>query len=109
MTTTTPSGQPDRRPGHGQPRRPGMRLGNVATAAATAGRYVFPIHRLSKIPAVEDWEAAATRDLEQIRRWWAARPYNIGIATGKVVGRGSLFLLRGRIGQSAAAPGLRHR
>jgi hypothetical protein len=44
---------------------------------------VFPIHPRSKIPAVKDWEAAATRNLEQIRRWWAARPYNIGIATGK--------------------------
>ncbi|MFD1649258.1 bifunctional DNA primase/polymerase [Pseudonocardia alaniniphila] len=83
MTTTTPHRQPVRRPGLGQTRRTGMRLGNVATAAATAGRYVFPIHPRSKIPAVTDWETAATRDLEQIRRWWDARPYNIGIATGR--------------------------
>jgi hypothetical protein len=89
MTTTTPSRRPDRRPGHGKTGRTGTRLGHVATAAATAGRYVFPIQPRSKIPAVKDWEAAATRDLGQIRRWWDARPYNVGIATG----RSDLFVI----------------
>ncbi|WP_433274055.1 bifunctional DNA primase/polymerase [Pseudonocardia xinjiangensis] len=39
--------------------------------------------RAASSPAVKDWEAAATRDREQISSWWSQRPYNIGIATGK--------------------------
>lgn len=58
------------------------RLGQAALAAAEAGHYVFPLHPRTKFPAVEKWEQAATRDPEQIRQWWSARPYNLGIATG---------------------------
>ena len=61
----------------------GGRLGAAALSAATAGHYVFPVHPRSKIPAVGDWERTATRDPEQITLWWAARPYNIGLSTGR--------------------------
>lgn len=63
-------------------RGPG-RLARVALAAAAAGHYVFPLRPRSKVPAVKDWEHAATRDETQILRWWARQPCNVGIATGR--------------------------
>lgn len=63
-------------------RRPGRRLEAAALRATEAGWAVFPIRPRTKIPAVTDWEHTATTDPDQIRRWWAARPWNIGIATG---------------------------
>lgn len=59
------------------------RRGRAALAAAAAGLFVFPVRVGAKVPAVKDWEAAATRDTAQIVRWWAQRPYNLGVATGK--------------------------
>lgn len=59
------------------------RRGHAALAAARAGLFVFPVRVGAKVPAVKDWEAAATRDPAQIIRWWAHRPYNLGVATGK--------------------------
>jgi hypothetical protein len=46
--------------------------------------YVFPLRPRDKrpLPGFTKWEIRATRDREQIIRWWAAAPYNIGIATG---------------------------
>jgi hypothetical protein len=44
---------------------------------------VFPVWPKGKLPAVEDWENAATRDPDQIRAWWKARPYNLGSAVGR--------------------------
>ncbi|MHA6797496.1 bifunctional DNA primase/polymerase (plasmid) [Pseudonocardia bannensis] len=58
------------------------RLGQAALAAAEAGHYVFPLHPRTKFPAVEKWEQSATRDPEQIRQWWSARPYNLALACG---------------------------
>ncbi|MGH3834037.1 MAG: bifunctional DNA primase/polymerase [Pseudonocardiaceae bacterium] len=52
----------------------------AALRAARRGWPVFPIHPYSKCPAVRDWQHRATRDLDQLTRWWAAAPYNIGIA-----------------------------
>jgi hypothetical protein len=50
---------------------------------AARGWHVFPLWPGSKTPAVPDsWERRATRDPEQIVRWWAARPFNIGVAVG---------------------------
>jgi hypothetical protein len=60
----------------------GGRLGRAAFAAVARGWFVFPVHPGSKVPAVEKWEAVATRDPRQIRQWWSVRPYNIGIACG---------------------------
>lgn len=59
------------------------RRGRAALAAARAGLFVFPVRVGAKIPAVKDWEAAATRDPAQIISWWAHRPYNLGVAAGK--------------------------
>ncbi|MEV1295385.1 bifunctional DNA primase/polymerase [Pseudonocardia sp. NPDC049635] len=57
------------------------RLGRQALRAAAAGMYVFPLQPGTKKPAVPDWENEATRDPGTITRWWAERPFNIGIAT----------------------------
>jgi hypothetical protein len=55
----------------------------AALAHATRGWHVFPLWPGSKIPAVPDsWQHRATRDPDLIRRWWAGRPFNIGLATG---------------------------
>jgi hypothetical protein len=61
---------------------PGPRLVGAALAAARSGLHVFPVRPYGKTPAVRDWEHAATIDPSVITEWWAARPYNIGIATG---------------------------
>src|SRR4051794_9454089 len=61
---------------------PSMLRLHAALAAARAGLYVFPVRPYGKTPAVRDWEHTATTDPSAITAWWAARPYNIGIATG---------------------------
>lgn len=71
-----PSGRAGTREGEG-------RLCRAALAAAAAGLYVFPTQPRSKVPADKGWYAAATRDGARIRAWWAARPYNIGVAVGR--------------------------
>ncbi len=75
--------QGDHRRERGTMTRRSTRLLDAALAAAESGLYVFPVTPRSKIPAVRDWEQVATRDPEQIRTWWAARPYNIGAAVGR--------------------------
>jgi hypothetical protein len=67
--------------GHGHQPRSSV-LARAVADAASRGWFVFPVHPDSKIPAVKQWEARATRDPEQIARWWSTRPYNIGIACG---------------------------
>ncbi|MGH3608051.1 MAG: bifunctional DNA primase/polymerase [Pseudonocardiaceae bacterium] len=52
----------------------------AALRAVERGWPVFPIYPYSKYPAVRDWPHRATRDLDQITRWWASAPYNIAIA-----------------------------
>ncbi len=62
------------------------RIGNppprlaAALRAVQRGWPVFPLYPYSKYPAVRDWTNRATCDLDEIARWWAAAPYNIGIA-----------------------------
>jgi hypothetical protein len=76
----------------------GTRLMSVALAAAHAGHYVLPLWPKTKVPALHGerscpgtgacstghrgWEQRASRDPELIRRWWQARPFNVGLATG---------------------------
>lgn len=52
----------------------------AALCAVQRGWPVFPLYPYSKYPAVQDWENHATCDLNEITRWWAIAPYNIGIA-----------------------------
>jgi hypothetical protein len=59
------------------------RLMQAALDAAAAGLYVFPVWPKGKLPAVKDWENAATRDPDTITDWWTARPWNVGIAVGR--------------------------
>jgi integrase len=47
-----------------------------ATLAADAGYYVFPVKPGQKVPAVEQWEQAATRDPQRLARWWRGVAYN---------------------------------
>ena len=64
-------------------RRSTNSLCQAALAAADAGLLVFQVNPRSKVPAVESWEQAATRDPDQIRSMWADRPYNLGLAVGR--------------------------
>jgi hypothetical protein len=61
-----------------------LRLMKRALRLAERGWYVFPLRPLDKrpLPGFTKWETRATTDREQITRWWAKAPYNIGIATG---------------------------
>lgn len=52
----------------------------AALRAVERGWPVFPLYPYSKYPAVRDWATRATCDLDQIARWWATAPYNVGIA-----------------------------
>lgn len=54
-----------------------------ALKLAERGFYVFPVVEGSKLPAIKDWPNAATRDPEQIAKWWETRDYNIGISTSR--------------------------
>jgi hypothetical protein len=50
---------------------------------AARGWHIFPITpRAKKPPIVDRWEARASTDPTQIRRWWRDTPFGIGIATG---------------------------
>jgi hypothetical protein len=54
-----------------------------ALAMAAQGWHVFPCAVGGKQPALRgNWQHHATTDPAQIRRWWASRPYNIGLACG---------------------------
>jgi hypothetical protein len=48
--------------------------------AAKRGWPVFPVRPWSKHPALRQWQHRATCNRDQIIRWWAVAPYNIGIA-----------------------------
>jgi hypothetical protein len=57
-------------------------LSRAAHWHADYGLAVFPLAPGRKVPAVEDWEHAATTDHLAIARTWQEAPYNIGLATG---------------------------
>jgi hypothetical protein len=52
----------------------------AALRAVARGWPVFPLYPYSKYPAVADWNNRATCDLDELTRWWASAPFNIGIA-----------------------------
>ncbi|GAB3812696.1 bifunctional DNA primase/polymerase [Kribbella italica] len=60
-------------------------LSRAAHQLADQGFKVFPLVPGRKVPAVEDWEAAATTDHLTIARTWQQAPWNIGVATGPSV------------------------
>jgi hypothetical protein len=62
--------------------RPQPRLRIAAHWYAARGLAVFPIVAGSKLPAVKDWETAATTDTDTIDKVWRGGEYNIGIAAG---------------------------
>ena len=57
-------------------------LRETALSFISYGLYVFPCKVGEKVPACKNGFKDATTDSEQIKRWWATQPYNIGIATG---------------------------
>ena len=53
----------------------------VALFYAESGIYVFPCKVGLKTPACKNGHLDATRDPDQIKKWWADFPYNVGINT----------------------------
>ena len=58
-----------------------MDLLNQALALAAQGFHVFPCQENGKTPVIKDFPNRATRDPEQIRRWFSGTQRNIGIST----------------------------
>ncbi|TCC53477.1 bifunctional DNA primase/polymerase [Kribbella capetownensis] len=57
-------------------------LSRAAHWHADHGFAVFPLAPGRKVPAVDNWEAAATTNHLAIARTWRRAPYNVGVATG---------------------------
>lgn len=71
---------------HRPPAAPTPALGRLGAAAARAARNgwrVFPAVPRGKVPAIADWENAATTDLDQIAAWWRAMPWNVAVSAGR--------------------------
>lgn len=70
-----------------------------ALMLAEQGFYVFPLRPNSKLPAIDDFPNRATRDPEQIKKFWVdpvmdfEQPYNIGISTTKYNGSQALIVV----------------
>jgi Bifunctional DNA primase/polymerase, N-terminal len=70
----------------------------AALELAAQGIYVFPAlatfnekaNKLDKKPAINDWQAQATTDANQIRNWWSTFPDAI---PGIELGRSNLFVV----------------
>jgi hypothetical protein len=72
---------------------------NKALELATKGFYVFPVQPGGKLPAIDDFPNRATRDPDQIKKFWIdpvmgfEQPYNIGISTTKFNGSQALVVV----------------
>lgn len=72
---------------------------NTALGLAKKGFHVFPLLVNSKLPMIPDFPNAASRDPEQIKRWWVdpvmdlAQPFNIGISTSRFGDDESLIVI----------------
>lgn len=61
---------------------------------AKMGFHVFPIGANSKVAAIKDFPNVATTNQDQIKSWWADRPYcNVGISTSSFNGGDSALLV----------------
>ncbi|MBF6339812.1 bifunctional DNA primase/polymerase [Nocardia abscessus] len=60
-----------------------MVLLSAALDNAERGFHVFPLHPGTKVPAIKQWDRAATQDHSRIRAWWRRRPRdNVAVACG---------------------------
>ena len=60
-----------------------MTILNQALALASRGFHVFPLKNNGKLPAHKGWQDSATRDPEQITKWFSSQKFNVGISTSK--------------------------
>jgi len=58
-------------------------LGAAARWYARHGWRVLPVRNRDKVPALPEWQRAASTDEATVARWWVDRPAcNVGVATG---------------------------
>jgi len=76
-----------------------MNFMEQAQELALEGFYVFPLLANSKLPAIKDFSSRATRDPDQIKKFWTdpvlgvGQSYNIGIMTTKYNGSQALVVV----------------
>jgi hypothetical protein len=76
-----------------------MSFYKAALELASKGFYVFPLQVGSKLPAIDDFPNRATRDPEEIKKFWVddllglEQPYNVGISTTKYNGSQALVVV----------------
>ena len=63
-----------------------------ALALAEQGFYVFPVEANGKLPTIKDFPNRATRDTDQIRKWFSV-DRNIGISTSRFDNDKSLLVV----------------
>ena len=63
-----------------------------ALALAKQGFYVFPVEANGKLPTIKDFPNRATRDIDQIRKWFSVER-NIGISTSRFDNNKSLLVV----------------
>lgn len=72
---------------------------NQALKLASQGFYVFPLQPNGKLPQIDDFPNRATKDPEQIKKWWTCpvtgweQPCNVGISTTKYNGTQALIVV----------------
>ncbi len=72
---------------------------NTALQLAEMGFHVFPLKVNSKLPIIKDYPNVATRDPDQIKKWWINNvtdqeyEYNVGISTTKFGDNESLVVI----------------
>lgn len=60
-----------------------MNMIEAAQGYANNGQLVFPLKEKTKEPMVKHWKTDATRDAQQIQRWWSKHPKaNIAVVCG---------------------------
>lgn len=81
--STPTRGRDGHRPGARSCTDRGSVLLDAALDNAARGFHVFPLRPGTKVPAIKQWDHAATCDRNRIRAWWRRRPTdNVAIACG---------------------------